>query len=1359
MTVYNGTAAPGATVSGTLNFPSSDLISGKTYYYKIRVTDAAGNYRESAEYSFTYDNAAPESSISSFTTGMNYYSTVAGKKNGANWDGIIRGSATDPSPSSGISLSNIRLIISRARSSDPAETVNYLNGSGSWVTDSSATVPVSTYSSGTWTYNNSSLFSGAAHGYYYTFTIKATDNAGNPSPSTRSFLTIDNINPASTISSPSFFSTYPTSITGTARDDGSNVQSVKLAISRTRGATTKYWRSLDSTYRYIGWQTTPNENLNVSAYVSAPPDWSYNSSALFEGAQPGDVVTIESKAIDSTGNVQIPATTRTMQLDNTVPTVNILFPRTHFNDPAFFNQIKVQATGGSSGIATVEVRVYRRTDSMQYFNWTTMSWDLSSGGSLRNITASRDSDGNYVCSIDNPANFASGLLPGSQFTIRAVVTTTTGIATESSHSIIYDPISPINPHLPVSLKTPRYAGPIWQNNDEIYIEWTGANDPTGRPGGYASGLPDSAAERHSIQILKPNGVTVNGNPRSEGDPGYDAEFNPVMDLTSYQTGSLFQAFGDFGTPIDGIYQFKIKTFDNAGNASAYETIYSVGIDLTPPWAHITYPVNGTTIITTTPTIRWDSGDNSGSGLVNYEIRISCGDSDLGRVVLDETVDASANSLVIPPGILKNGLYSIKIVALDRAGNPCEERINFTVRTQISPQVGISSPANGTVVNSPTVDISGTASDDSYVRTIEMSINGGSPVNLFSGASSPVSFTGAAALAPGTSNTITVRAIDDTELASESSISVIYDNVPPADFNISSPAQGSTVNTQTPAFRWTQAADPLSGISRYEISIDGASLGSTTDLGFNLPDGNQLTNGTDHAVTVTAVDNAGNSTSRTSTFTVRTLTAPRVEISSPASGIAVNATTINVTGTASDDSFIKTVEMSVNGGLPINIFSGSSPSVSFSQEATLAPDIVNRITIRAIDDSDIVTESAISVTCDMTAPTGFAPIFPANNGWAVARPAFRWEESADALSGFRGYDLYVDDVKVNTGLITDESYSASTALSDGTHHYYVVAWDNVGNSRQSETLTFKVDTVSPAAFNLTAPAAGQCIDAAFDAAWTNSRDTNSGLAVYEVYIDGEKVTEVPANSVRITELPADGEHAIYVVARDVAGNTTQSNTISFITNPSAPVISLRVDDKEIANGDRIRSLPNIEAQISDKSGIDPASIKLTIDGAAQSSISLRAAETRSFSVTAYDISNNNTRLKSGKHTIKVEAQDVFGKKTIREVVDLDVFGYAAIEGRPMNYPNPFKPSKGETTKIAYNLADDADIIIAIYDLAGRQVHRIICPAGSNGGMAGPNNDVPWDGKSPFGGILGNGVYVYIITSGGSVLASGEIAIYE
>jgi hypothetical protein len=594
----------------------------------------------------------------------------------------------------------------------------------------------------------------------------------------------------------------------------------------------------------------------------------------------------------------------------------------------------------------------------------------------------------------------------------------------------------------------------------------------------------------------------------------------------------------------------------------------------------------------------------------------------------------------------------------------------------------------------------------------------------------------------------------------------YDITDPNDFPISFPANGSEIDTLTPKVQWTNtgdAGDHPSGIKEYSVTLDGTiSLDTTTGTSLDILPGN-LTNGPHH-IDVVAIDQAGNPKAASTDFTVRTRVAPLIEITSPITGTATNAATVNVTGTAADDSRVVLVEISVNGGTYTNIPITSSHTVPFDTRVALTTNTTNIIKVRATDDTSMQSDEAIrSVICDTDPPSGFGLISPANDSWTSSRPSFKWEPSSDYLSGLAGYDLYIVDIgKVNTELITKCAYALTSALSDSDHSYYVVAWDNAGNSRTSDTFTFKVDSQGPGPFNLTSPAEGQYIETAFDVSWTPSSDDNSGLAAYDIYIGGEKKAEAGASAttLTITDVPSDGNYALYVEARDAAGNTTPSNAVNITTNPNAPTITLLVNDKAITSGSKLNSLPNLKAQIADNSGIDPTSIKIKIDGQVQGAAAdLQAAQVQAAAVTAYDARKNDVRLKSGKHSIRVEAKDVFGKEAVLEVTDLDVLGKAVIDGKPLNFPNPFKPSFSQNTSINYTLLDDADIKINIYDLSGRLVIVKICNAGTEGGRFGENN-VIWDGKSLYGDIQANGVYVYLIaTTKGEVIGTGEISIYE
>ena len=70
----------------------------------------------------------------------------------------------------------------------------------------------------------------------------------------------------------------------------------------------------------------------------------------------------------------------------------------------------------------------------------------------------------------------------------------------------------------------------------------------------------------------------------------------------------------------------------------------------------------------------------------------------------------------------------------------------------------------------------------------------------------------------------------------------------------------------------------------------------------------------------------------------------------------------------------------------------------------------------------------------------------------------------------------------------------------------------------------------------------------------------------------------------------------------------------------------------------------------------------------------------------------------------------------------------------NYPNPFNP----VTTIRYDLPEDAEIIISIYDIIGREIKTLIKTIQSSGFKS-----ITWDGTNDNGEILPGGIYYYLI----------------
>jgi len=78
----------------------------------------------------------------------------------------------------------------------------------------------------------------------------------------------------------------------------------------------------------------------------------------------------------------------------------------------------------------------------------------------------------------------------------------------------------------------------------------------------------------------------------------------------------------------------------------------------------------------------------------------------------------------------------------------------------------------------------------------------------------------------------------------------------------------------------------------------------------------------------------------------------------------------------------------------------------------------------------------------------------------------------------------------------------------------------------------------------------------------------------------------------------------------------------------------------------------------------------------------------------------------------------------------------------NYPNPFNPE----TWIPFELAQDADVVIKIYDGAGRLIRKIDLGRKESGYYTKKTAAVYWDGRNAVGEPVASGIYFYSIKAG-------------
>jgi len=125
--------------------------------------------------------------------------------------------------------------------------------------------------------------------------------------------------------------------------------------------------------------------------------------------------------------------------------------------------------------------------------------------------------------------------------------------------------------------------------------------------------------------------------------------------------------------------------------------------------------------------------------------------------------------------------------------------------------------------------------------------------------------------------------------------------------------------------------------------------------------------------------------------------------------------------------------------------------------------------------------------------------------------------------------------VVTGLASNTAYSL-----------FIRARDAAGNTAQSNTLsvTTLADTQAPTTPTLTSPSK---TTTSISLSWSASTD-NVGVAGYDVYVNNVKhnTSTLTGTTYTVTGRTANTAYTLFVRARDAAGNTSQSNTISVTT---------------------------------------------------------------------------------------------------------------------------------------------------------------------------------------------------------------------
>jgi len=657
----------------------------------------------------------------------------------------------------------------------------------------------------------------------------------------------------------------------------------------------------------------------------------------------------------------------------------------------------------------------------------------------------------------------------------------------------------------------------------------------------------------------------------------------------------------------------------------------------------------------------------------------------------------------------------------------------------APTVSFSSPdpTGDDFVNASeetSVGLGGSSSDTNGVNDVTLEITdtgAGSVSPSVSGTTSWSATADVSTLSEGTI-TYTATATDDAGNANAASITDTHDSIAPsaptnldmtAASDSGSSASDDITNDQTPEITGDAEAGSTVDLSS---SVDGA-VGSATASGgtWSITTSTLTGNfsGTDHTLTATATDEAGNTSPSSSGLTVTIDTgvnAPATPDLAAGSDSGASSTdditndqTPQFTGSSCDNDSDITLNSSVNGDLSPQDVSCSGGTYDVSVTTTLDGSTSGTAHDIRTDAEDTAGNTASSGTLSMTVDTGTpTPTIDLDGGsdsgrsntddiTNVTTPTFTG--NAEAGADIR-IDSSVDGSGVGTGTASGGTYSITTGTLSGTasgtdHGMNATATDTAGNSATSSTLTVTIDT------GVNAPSMPD-LHPTTDSGTSNSDDlTNDQTPRFTGTAEADAEVELSSDvdgtlsptglasggsyDITLTTTltggsPTGQDHSITAVATDVAGNVSSASSglaLTVDTGTSTPTIDLDAasDNGPSASDD----ITNDTTPTLSGSAEADASVALSssVDGGSGSA----TATGGSWSITSSSLTGGDQTT----HDMTAEATDLAGNSATSAALSVTIdtvapAGFSETIGSP-------KFNDGSTVFVtsSTNLSVDAD----------------------------------------------------------------------
>jgi hypothetical protein len=359
-----------------------------------------------------------------------------------------------------------------------------------------------------------------------------------------------------------------------------------------------------------------------------------------------------------------------------------------------------------------------------------------------------------------------------------------------------------------------------------------------------------------------------------------------------------------------------------------------------------------------------------------------------------------------------------------------------IRDTAPPNLVITSPANGFVINTPNITITGTVDDPE--ATVRLGYYG-PQIPVVNGA-----FTTQAKLSLEGVNYLTISASDPSGNYSYAQLKVTLDTLPPQ-INVTTPAQGAAFHTSTIPVGGA-VIDP--NIETINVAVNNGQPQPLTLTGSNFSGTITLTAGP-NTLTFSARDKAGN-TSSTTTTVLLDPGPPAVSITAPASGTLVSGI-VNVTVEASDDmSGLGSVALYVDNQLYAAL---TQSPFNFSLNTSGLTSGSHALTAKATDRAGNMAQASINLLIDADSPS--VTITSPPSGATVSGTITVTVQASDVSSGIASVSLFVDGVsRFSLNQPPFNFVLDTSALATGSHTIMARAVDKAGN-QQETSLTISV----------------------------------------------------------------------------------------------------------------------------------------------------------------------------------------------------------------------------------------------------------------------------------------------------------------